>query len=631
MKTSLSPALLFLVVLFAGVFLRTYDWLAIPFTHDEFSALFRTGYDTFGELIRKGVENDVHPAGIQVMLNYWIALVGDEPYLVKLPFLLSGLGALYLTYRLGCFWFHQTAGIVATTLVASIQPMVMYSQIARPYMSGIFMVLVAVWGLSRYLTTPYHRWAPYAGWILGAVGAAYNHYFSLLTVAVIGVLGLLIVPKRHLKSYLLSGFLIVLGFAPHIPITLGHLEMEGLGWLGPPDKTFFLDFLGYITHYSFLVQGLWLGLLILGLWFHFRVCESSDYQVRNFRYLLIGSLVIPALVGFWYSKAASPVLQFSSLIFGLPLFFIAGASFLPNFSVKWLSGLVVLLMVIHSYTLIAKRHHYRLLYENRYQATRTTLKADIQQYGSDKLTALLSLDPKIQNRWIKQSPLLRKAQISTLFNTSLSYIEDTLRKRDKPYLVLGFADGMNWTAFKIARSQYPYLLKVKNWHLGRYFLMAQEPHPDTTQLITQTFSPASMKADSQVYVPRKKQYGPSLEKSLEGHLSNPHDVLLASASFKKEDAKADPKVAVSLHKPNVDSAIIWRGATAFNPSDSGWLQAVAYIRLAGKQLEPSNLKVKAGIWDPSGKAYTVKDLQLDIIRGNRWFYGLRSPIPQPYE
>lgn len=630
MKTNLSPALLFLFVLFAGVFLRTYDWLAIPFTHDEFSALFRTGYDSFGELIRKGVKNDVHPAGIQVLLNYWIAMVGDQPHLVKLPFLLCGLGALYLTYRLGCFWFHQTAGIVAATLVASIQPMVMYSQIARPYMSGIFLVLLAVWGLSRYLTTPYHRWVPYLCWILGAIGAAYNHYFSLLTVAVIGLLGFLIVPGRHLKSYLLSGFLIVLGFAPHIPITLTHLEMEGLGWLGAPDKTFFLDFLGYITHYSLLLQTVWLGLLILGFWFHLRVRESTDYRIRNFRYLLIGALVIPALIGFWYSNAVAPVLQFSSLVFGLPLLFIAGASLLPNFSVKWLWGLVVLLMIIHSYTLIAKRHHFRLLYQNRYKATRTTLKADIKQYGSDKLTALLSLDPKIQNRWIKQSPLLRKAQIKTLFNTSLTYIEDTLRKKDKPYLVLGFADGMNWTAFKIARSQYPYLLKVKNWHLGRYFLMAQEPHPDTTKLITKTFSPPSMRADSKVYVPKKKQYGPSLEKRLVSHLSNPNDVLIASASFKKAQEQADPQVALSLHHPGVDSAIIWRGATAFNPSDSGWLKAVAHIKLAGKALEPKGLKVKAGVWDPSGKAYTVKDFQLDIIRGNRFYYGLRSPIPEPY-
>ncbi len=630
MKTNLNPALLFLFVLFAGVFLRTYDWLAIPFTHDEFSALFRTGYGSFGELVRKGVENDVHPAGIQVMLNYWIALVGDKPHLVKLPFLLSGLGALYLTYRLGCFWFHQTAGIVAATLTASVQPMVMYSQIARPYMSGIFLLLLAVWGLSRYLTTPYHRWGPYLYWILGAIGSAYNHYFSLLTVAVIGLLGFLIVPRHHLKSYLLSGLLIVLGFAPHIPITLTHLEMEGLGWLGPPDKTFFLDFFGYITHYSLLIQLFWLGLFILGVWFHFRFRKISDYQVRNFRYLLGGALVIPALVGFWYSNAVAPVLQFSSLVFGLPFIFIAGASFLPNFSLKWVWGLVATLMIIHSYTLIAKRHHYRLLYENRYQANRTTLEDDIQHYGSDNLTALLFLDPKIQNRWIKQSPILKEVQIKNLFNTSLSNIEHALSKKDKPYLVVAFSDRMNWTAFKIARSQYPYLLKGKNRHLGKYFLMAQQPHPDTTKLITKTFRPSSMKADSQVYVPRKKQYGPSLEKPLGSHLSNPNDVLIASASFQKKQAKANPQVALSLHYPRVDSALIWRGATALNPSDTGWLKAVAYISLAGKKLEPKRLKVKAGVWEPNGKAYTVRDLHLDIIRGNRWYYGLRSPIPEPY-
>ncbi|MFU8845055.1 MAG: hypothetical protein ACNA7V_14725, partial [Bacteroidales bacterium] len=57
--------ILFFIIL-AGLAIRLYDFGNLMFTFDEFSALFRTGFDDFGLLIRKGiVETDTHPAGVQ--------------------------------------------------------------------------------------------------------------------------------------------------------------------------------------------------------------------------------------------------------------------------------------------------------------------------------------------------------------------------------------------------------------------------------------------------------------------------------------------------------------------------------------------------------------------------------------
>ena len=71
-RSQLIPTITFLLILLAAVILRFYNYGEIPFTHDEFSALIRTQYDSLGEVLRFGVmEGDTHPAGIQVFLYYW--------------------------------------------------------------------------------------------------------------------------------------------------------------------------------------------------------------------------------------------------------------------------------------------------------------------------------------------------------------------------------------------------------------------------------------------------------------------------------------------------------------------------------------------------------------------------------
>ena len=54
-----------LIILSIAIILRFYHLFDIPFTHDEFSTLFRTNFSSFSELIEKGVKIDGHPAGLQ--------------------------------------------------------------------------------------------------------------------------------------------------------------------------------------------------------------------------------------------------------------------------------------------------------------------------------------------------------------------------------------------------------------------------------------------------------------------------------------------------------------------------------------------------------------------------------------
>src|ERR1700740_1949309 len=96
---SINTCLLVFVLLTAGV-LRFYKAFDIPFTHDELSALCRLRFDSFHELMEKGIKIDGHPAGVQVFLYYWTKWVGTTEFAIKLPFLLMGMGSIYFAYRL---------------------------------------------------------------------------------------------------------------------------------------------------------------------------------------------------------------------------------------------------------------------------------------------------------------------------------------------------------------------------------------------------------------------------------------------------------------------------------------------------------------------------------------------------
>jgi len=218
MKTSakihIDPLLIFLIIL-AGAVLRFYDYGSIPFTHDEFSAIFRTHFSSFHDLIAKGVVVDTHPAGVQVFLYYWVKIFGISEPLVKLPFTIFSLFSVYLIYSIGRRWFSPTTGLLAASFLSFLQYPVMYGQIARPYASGLFLVLLMVYFWTRLMLEPGKRYyLNLAGYILSSALCAYNHHFSLLFCGIAGLTGVFIIGKPRRVSFVLSWFVIFLLYIP---------------------------------------------------------------------------------------------------------------------------------------------------------------------------------------------------------------------------------------------------------------------------------------------------------------------------------------------------------------------------------------------------------------------------------
>lgn len=342
------------IVIVVGCTLRCYHLFEIPYTYDELSALSRTVFNSFHELIEKGVIGDGHPAGVQVFLFYWVKLFGKAEWLVKLPFIILGVLCIPLIYRVGSKWFGQMQGLIAAVFMAMLQYPVMYSQIARPYISGLFLILLLanVW-INVVQQISYANLFAYA-FILAA--CAYNHYFSLLTGACITVTGFFVINKGSFLKYAAAIILSIILFLPHLHIFFSQLGLKGLEWLTAPDTSFIYKYLYYAFNFSPLVLVILIMLVIEGLIFR----PASFNSFNRYRIISFFWFVVPFAIGYAYSVYRAPVLQYSVLIFSFPFLLLFLTSFFnigkfPNAQI----GLIILVLY---FSLVFEKRYYKLFY-----------------------------------------------------------------------------------------------------------------------------------------------------------------------------------------------------------------------------------------------------------------------------
>jgi len=355
-----SETILLVFVLLIAVFLRFYNFFQLPFMHDELSALSRLRFSDFSDLIQKGIVPDGHPAGVQVFLYYWTSLVGTSEWAVKLPFTLMGIASVYLVYLIGKNWFNPTTALLSAGYIASLQFPLTYSPIARPYISGLFFSLVLVWFWSQLISgRKRNELRNYIGFALALALCAYNHHFSLLVAFIVGLSGLWFLKKINLKFYFASIILAVILYLPHFPIFFAQLENQGLSWLAEPDYYFFIQYLSYIFHYSWLVFLSLVGVLIAGV-LNNRSDGNNRIRMRIVSFFLF---ILPVVIGYLYSVYVMPVIQFSMLLFTMPFLFLFLFSFLESKSFKFNFIALLLIFFVNIFTLFHKRDHFKIMRE----------------------------------------------------------------------------------------------------------------------------------------------------------------------------------------------------------------------------------------------------------------------------
>jgi hypothetical protein len=298
-------------VLGIGAALRLWQYHAFSFSNDELSALSRLGYDSMRDLVMGGVRPDGHPAAAQVVLWYLTRWFGDGEAMVRLPFVFAGIGAVWYAFRMGRAWVGISAGLLVAAAMASLEFPLLYSRIARPYALGLFLSTVTAYHWIRVMRGTHSSWN-LSMLALSLALCAYTHYFCGLTAAVMALIGTLALKGDVLRGYLYAlGGAVVL-FLPHLPVTLHQLSMGGVPWVGVPEEDWPLEHLHHVMNGSWAVLGILAAVGLVG-WVFFR-------PRRNWMQWLLPLLLfaVPLLVGFFYSRHVSPVLQHSVLLFSFP-------------------------------------------------------------------------------------------------------------------------------------------------------------------------------------------------------------------------------------------------------------------------------------------------------------------------
>ena len=470
-KYSRPHAIALLVIVVLGAVLRLVGFFDCPFTHDELSAVRRLQFDSFMDMIRDGVMLfEGHPAGVQSFLWFWSKIFGTSEVAIRLPFVLMGICCIPLMYLVTKTWFNRTAGIFAASIIAVSQYTIYYSILARPYVFGLFFVLLALVFWSRMIYEKDYSWKNVILFGVFASCCAYTHQFSMMVAFLIGLAGLFFQSRRTIGRYLLAALISIVLYVPHLPITIYQLtELKGVGgWLGAPNFIFVIQYFRYLTHFSYIVM-LLAVLCIIVSGEYTRKHFSAVYKKMLTAFLLF---VIPFAAGYWYSVLVDPVLQQSCLIFSFPFLVLTGCSLVgDNFDVRRIISVAVycVAMVL---SLIFVREHYTVIGKTIIEPAVKNLIDCNEKYGEENVCGLLNLNEKhieyyekkfgrkINNRYAGYNP---------------SALCEQLENEDANYLFAAYLDDFEMYAVK---RYYPYVIDYSEYIGAEIYVLSKTEQPE---------------------------------------------------------------------------------------------------------------------------------------------------------
>lgn len=339
---------LFLIVIGAAA-TRFFHLGELSYHNDELSILIRAQYDSFSDFMQYGAIS-VHPYYFQILVWGWTQMVGFDPWIVRLPFAIMGIFSVALCWAICRRWFGQSAALLSSGLFAFLSFGIYYGQIARPYAPGLFFSLLFIYLLDLWIEQEnkptLKRFLLGLSWVLSASIACGMHYFAALFVGLVMAVSFFKIMPYRRKSYLGFIFLFALSYLPQFAKLGRDLKRGGLYWLGEPDNDWLNDFFKKLFNESEILAAILLFIGIATLFW-----TKRSFFNFNFR-MSMGIFFGIFIIGFFYSIFRSPVLQYSYLLFPLPIFL--GALFsgfsisLDNYKAKIAVTATPILILAHT-------------------------------------------------------------------------------------------------------------------------------------------------------------------------------------------------------------------------------------------------------------------------------------------
>jgi hypothetical protein len=643
-RVTTDDVLIMLILLIGGL-LRFYRLFEIPFTHDEFSAIIRTQFSSFPELIEKGIKIDGHPAGVQVFLYYLVKVFGISEAVLKTPFILFGIFSIWLVYLIGKDWFNSTVGLVAASFVAFLQFPVMYSQIARPYASGLLFALMMVFFWTKVIFHPERKYyRNLAGYIISGAMCAYNHHFSMLFALMVGITGLFYCDRAKMRNYVAAGLIAILLYLPHLPILLVQLGVGGIeGWLSKPRFDFIMDYLQYIFHFSIYIYLLILVLVSLSLYWY----QEKPPVQKKFILISLVWFLLPFIIGFFYSKYRSSVLQYSVLIFSFPfLLFVLFGFFKTARSIHKivLVGLIAMIVIP---SLILERKHYQLFYKGIYHELVAQSKLVVDSLGASRCKVILGTKKEINPYYLK------KLDCTTL---PFSYFEDIGEKGallsyldscKADYLAYGCLSSTNWENYPLILDKFPYLVQHQPYCGGDFYLFSRiKPIKQIDEYFSSVANTFESNLPEWGYVDEKQcldslpiegkksfvnstgsEFSPTFTKSLRDMIHSEHDVIDVFVDIRTPLVFPGAWLVMTVTSNGKD--LKWSSVAVNDYVKPGHEGRVYHsLRISDLDLRHHGLIFNAYIWNPMKSPYIMDNFTVRVRRGNPVIYGLYRKVDQ---
>ncbi len=368
-KTGCKKYLLpLLIIVLLGSFFRFYGLSNQSLWNDELSSWSASNYESLSEVFEKGIKNDVHPPGYQIMLYFVEKYIGDSECILRLPSVLSGILSIAAIFLLGKKLFSYKEGLISAALMAVLWMPIYYSQEARAYSLLLLFSIVSTYfwiavleGISGKVKFSYYSSTCY---IISSVICCYLHYFGLYLIALQGLAAFLYFLRRPRKwLYIFLVYIpVLLSYVPWLPKMFKLLKGR-TGWIKPPGA-FFSCLTGYMESLFNLPRQLYVTENVKGVFvfamvmFSFllirRIYELIRFRkykevIFSFETMLLLWLLLPFVGMYLKSKFSTPVLTYRTLIISLPAAYILVSRSITNIPIHFKFRTIVISAVLMTF------------------------------------------------------------------------------------------------------------------------------------------------------------------------------------------------------------------------------------------------------------------------------------------
>lgn len=625
-----------LLILLVGALMRFWNFSMFSLTNDELSALLRTGYDSFSELIGQGViATDPHPAGVQVFLNYWTGWFGKEAFVVRLPFVLLSILTVWVSYLIAERWFGRNSALLLAAVMAVLEFPILFGQIARPYSVGLFFSMSMVYCWTRMLFEEKHRTLMAAGYAVFAALCCYTHYFCGLFAAIVGLTGFFFLRKSNIKAYIVSNVVVLLLFLPHFNITLHHLQIGGLsGWLPKPDPDFIFSHILFLFNDSVFLLVFCLLVVIVLAWV-FR----QDLRHSVFRYVALAWFLFPLLVGYWYSVNYHTVLMDRVLLFTFPYLLIFLFSFVqPLRPAYWLPAGILLLLGGGIYSTVVEKRFYHTPHFEDFRLMAEKIREWNEKYGADNITRTVNVNSPFYleyyfNRMDYQTDFERHV---TMRGEDVAEFRQLIRGSNTPYFLAGWACIYNpYELPEMIKRKYPVeveKVKVFNTEVILYGMDSgnsmrkrvlyhpldfEKERPEWSLQQEHRDSAVSYTGNWSYHLQKDEEYGPTLKIEAKPLLEAGVNVISVSAHFMSSQ-KPGALLVMSIDRGEENLAWFSTVAASFYTEPHVW-QEVFMAEKLPEGIRPTD-RIVIYFWNKDKDEMRIDDMEVTSYEDSHYHY-----------